>query len=52
MKAGCRGLGAARIGGTEEQILFVIDAYAHRRAEESLETGMLFRHQLHQKALD
>lgn len=37
-------MGAARVGGTAEQILFVIDAYTNRRAEESLETGILFRH--------
>jgi hypothetical protein len=31
-------------GRAKELILFVIDAYTHRRAEESLETGILFRY--------
>jgi hypothetical protein len=44
LKAGCQAIGAPRVGGTEEQILFVIDAYTHRRAEESLELDDLMAH--------
>jgi hypothetical protein len=44
LKANCQAVGVARVGGAEEQMIFVIDAYKHRRAEESLEPGMLFRH--------
>jgi hypothetical protein len=44
LKAGCQAIGAARVGGTEEQMLFVIDAYTHRRAEESLELDDLMAH--------
>ena len=44
LKAGCQAIGAARVGGTEEQILFVIDANTHCRAEESLELDDLMAH--------
>jgi hypothetical protein len=44
LKAGCQAVGAPRIGGAEDQFLFVIDAYAHRWAEESLELDDLMAH--------
>ncbi len=44
LKPCCQAIGAARVGGTEEQMLLVIDAYTNRRAEESLELDDFMGH--------
>jgi len=40
----CQAIGAARVGGAKKQFLFVIDAYTHRRAEESPKLDDLMAH--------
>jgi hypothetical protein len=44
LEPGCQAIGAARVGGAEVHFLFVIDAYTHRRAEESFEPDDLMAH--------